>query len=476
MRFPGFIGPSYTLQSKNVDCQRCVNLYPEINALGTGKEREVASLVPTPGLRLLATIGTGPIRGQWTASNGDLFVVSYNQVYKVASDWTSTLIGSLNTSSGPVSIADNGLQLVVVDGADAWSWDFDAETFTELTDWPPTSMVTFQDGYFLFVIDGTQTFGISGLNDITFDALDVGSVEGSPDDLNAIVSVNQNVVLFGPQSAEVYYNSGDADFPFARMQGAVSNVGCSAPFSIGKLEGSLFWLGGDKNGSGIVYKTEGYQAKRISTPAIEAVIRQRSQAEIADATAYTYQQGGHLFYCLNIPGNDSTWVFDASTGFWHERTYLNLWSEERHLAETHSVAYGINVVGDHLLGKIYALDSDVYTDNGTSIARTRRAPHIAEDMKFIRHNSFTLDIETGVGTDGSGQGVDPQAMIRWSDDGGHSWSNERWREIGKIGVRKNQVQWNRLGLSRDRVYEIKITDPVKVVLIGASIELEEGMS
>lgn len=480
MRFPGFIGPSYTLQSVNVDCQRCVNMFPEMNDLGTGKEREVASLVPTPGLRLLVTLAESPIRGMWRASNDQFFVAAGTKFYRISSAWAATELGSLLTSSGPVSIADNGLHVVAVDGTYGYSWTIASSTFAQITDgdFEPADQVTYQDGYFLFNRAGTNEFAYSGINDITFDPLDFGKAEGSPDNIVGISTHNQNVWLFGPQSTEVFYNSGDADNPFQRIQGAIISAGCSAPFSIGRIGGSIYWLGGDETGSAIVYRAQGYQAQRISTPAIESVIRETSSDDLELSRAWTYQQGGHLFYCLNIPGAESTWVFDASTSLWHERTYANLWSQERHRAQCHALAYGENVVGDYVTGALYALDSAKYTDNGTPIIRTRTAPHFSSALKNVSHHSFQLDLETGVGLDGASttQGADPQAMLQWSNDGGHTWSNEKWVSIGKIGSFRQRAIWRRLGSARDRVYRVMISDPVKVVLIGAEIGVEEGVA
>jgi hypothetical protein len=478
VRFPGFIGPSYTLQSVNVDCQRCVNLFPEVNALGTGKEKEVAALVPTPGLRLLLTLPKSPVRGIWRASTGQLFAVGGEKLYSISSGWVATEIGSLNSASGHVSIADNGEHVVIVDGEDGYVWTIDSSTFAEITDpdFPGADQVTFQDGYFIFNKINSPQFFISGLNDVTLDALDIASAEGSPDNLVGLTSCNQALWLFGSQSTEVFYNSGDADFPFARMQGAVLDVGCSAPFSIQKLEGSVYWLGGDATGSGIIYRTQGFSRERISTPAIESVIRELTTDQIAEARAWTYQQGGHLFYCLSLPGADSTWVYDASTQLWHERCYLNLWSLERHRADCHAVAYGINVVGDYETGAIYELDPDTNTDNGISIKRLRASPHFSEGMTLIRHNAIQIDMETGVGTSGTGQGTNPQLMLRYSDDGGHTWSSERWADVGPIGKTKTRVIFRRLGASRDRVYEVSMTDPVKVVFIGAELNVEQGVA
>lgn len=475
-RFPAFIGPSYTMQSVNVDCQRCVNLFPELNALGTGKDGEIAALVPTPGLRTLLTLPKNVTRGCWTASNGELYWVASSKLYKITSSFIATEIGTLNTDSGYVSMSDNGVQVVIVDGSYGYAWTIATNTFSQITDpdFQGATHVSYQDGYFIFNKPNTNQWYISSINGIDFDALDFASAEGSPDLVVGVTSNNQNVFIFGTKSTEVYYNSGDNDFPFARIQGAVIEVGCSAPHSIAKVVGSTYWVGGDKDGSGVVYRMQGYQPQRISTPAIETVIRSISSDQLLLARAYTYQQGGHLFYCLNLPGTKSTFVYDATTGFWHERTYLNLWSQERHRSECHTVAFGKNIVGDYQNGKIYELDQNTYTDDGVSIAKIRSSPHVSKTGKRIRHNGFELDLEAGTGTDGTNQGNNPQAVLRFSDDGGHSWSNERWADIGKIGKRNTRVLWSRLGSSRSRVYEVKITDPVKTVLIGANLDIEEG--
>jgi hypothetical protein len=476
VRFAGFIGPSYTAQSLNVDCQRSVNLFPEMNDLGTGKEREIASLVPSPGLRLLLTLPESPVRGLHRASNGTLFAVGGNKLYSVSSSWVATELGSLNTSTGHVSMADNGLHVVVVDGDNGYTWTIGSSTFAEITDedFPGATVVTYQDGYFIFNEPDTESFFISGLTDITFDSLDFETAEGLPDKVVGTVSLNQHVFVLGTQSTEVFYNSGDADFPFTRVQGAVVDVGCAGAFTIQKLQNSLFWVGGDHTGQGIVYRSQGFQAERISTPAIEAVIRGISPDDLEDARAWVYQQGGHAFYCLNLPGTDRTWVYDTSTGLWHDRAYRAAWSLERHRADCHALAYGLNVVGDYENGKIYELDPDTNSDAGTSIVRIRTAPHFSSGLKLVRHNSFQLDMEVGVGLDGTTQGTDPQVMLQWSDDGGHTWSNERWADIGKIGKRRTRVIWRRLGSSRDRVYRVMVSDPIKVVLIGAELDVEEG--
>ena len=584
MRFQGFIGPSYTLQSVNVDCQRCINLYPEMDELGTGKEGEVMSLVPTPGLRLLCTLPTGPVRGTYTDSTGQLWAVGGNTLYTVSTLWAWSPVGTLNTSTGPVSMADNGSTLVVVDGpygyycllgqngsglpvgysgtvttggtttlvagayeqiyftgtatqtvvlpvastmaigpafnivnlstgvvtvqtsggsliatlpqnsqvaitcanpaggtgTASWAWFqtvIGANTFSQITDpvFQGASQVTFMDQYLIFVIPNTQDFLLSYVGGLLpFDGGDVTPAEANPDNLVGLVAMQEQLYLFGTQSVEIFYNTGNATRTFQRVQGAVIEIGCMSGFTIGKIQDTVYWLGQDANGRGVVYRAQGYVPQRVSTFAIESEIA--TLGDLSQARAFVYQQAGHDFYCLNLPGATQTWVFDATTSLWHERTFLSQGAYQRGLPDCHAYAYSTNVVGDYSNGNLYALDPTVATDNGTAIVRERTAPHLGKDMKRLFHSAFQLDIEVGVGSNGTGQGVNPQAMLQWSNDQGHSWSNEHWTSIGAIGARKTRVIWRRLGASRDRVYRVRISDPNRATFLGAEIDLEQGTS
>lgn len=476
MRFQGFVGPSYTVQSLNADCQRCVNLYPEMNEVGRGKEGEVASLVSTPGLLLKATLSVGPTRALYYSSDNVLYAVSYNIVYKLDSSFTPTQIATMTTYEGPVSFADNGITLCFVDGIKGYGSTLGSSVATVFTDpdFKPADKVVFQDGYFIFNEKGTGRFFISGLNSIAFDALDIATAEANPDDIISIISDHRDLWLFGTQSAEVFYNSGNVDFPFERISGAFVEHGCAAAFSVAKMNNSVFWLGRDDKGDGIVYMAKGYQPQRISTHAIEYAIRGYSNIE--DAIAYTYQANGHFFYVLNFPSADTTWVFDAATNLWHERASTVDGVLMKHRSHVHAFAFNKHIVGDYETGKVYELSQNYLSDNGDEITRLRVAPHVSSGLKRVFYNSFQLDMETGVGLDGEVQGSEPQAMLDYSDDGGHTWSNEKIVDIGKIGTRKTRVIWRRLGSSRDRVFRLKITDPVRVTLLGAEIDIETGAS
>lgn len=478
MRFKGFIGPSYKVQSVNVDCQRTVNLYPEINEAGTGKAGEVAALYGTPGLKVLAEIGEGPIRATYSTSNGLAFVVSKNKLFKIDVDNVATEIGTLAPELVSVSMADNGYFLTLVDGAKGYTYVFATGVFSEITDeaftqYPNVYNVNYLDGRFIFCSGITIFCSMPDeVTGITFDATEFSTVDAYPDDIVAHIVNYRQIWILKEKTTEVWFNSGEAQFPYSRVDGAFIEHGCAARYSLQKIDNSVFWLAKDDNGQGIVYMANGYQPQRISTFAVETAIQK--YGNISDAVAYTYQSRGHAFYVLNFTEADSTWVYDLSTGLWHERAFTRSGKLDRHRANCHAFFFGKHVVGDFETNKLYHLDDDTYTDDGNAITRKRVTPHVTNNLNYIYYNALQLDLETGVGADGVGQGVNPQAMMRFSDDGGHSWSNEKWVDMGKIGQRRARAIWRRLGKSRDRVFDVTVTDPVKVVFLGAELDFTQG--
>jgi hypothetical protein len=292
-----------------------------------------------------------------------------------------------------------------------------------------------------------------------------------------------------------------------RIQGAFNEIGCISPYSLAKLDNGVFWLGSDARGKGIVYRANGYTGTRISTHAVEWQIQQ--YADITDAFGYTYQQDGHAFYVLIFPSANTTWVYDVATQAWHERAGFENGQFTRHRSNCQMAFNNEIVVGDFQTGNIYAFDLEDYSDNGQiqKWYRTWRAlPTGQNNFKRTAQHSLQLNCEAGVGLTGSmiaetiylqtqegdylvteagdkliaeqqtavTQGSDPQVMLRWSDDGGHTWSNEHWTSLGPIGAYGRRTFWRRLGMTlklRDRVYELSGTDPVKIAIMGAELIL-----
>lgn len=467
MNFEGFVGGAYSARSRALDAQRTVNLYPEV---GTGASRSPAMLVGTPGLALWATLDGAGVRGLLRFSATTAIAVSGGNVYSLTTAGAETLLGTIG-GSGPVSMASNGTTVAIADGAALHFVDVAAGTVTTDATYA-ADRVDFIDGRFVFNEAGTGRFRATEAYGPTIDALDFATAEGSPDDLVSLIVDHREIWLFGEQSSEVWFNAGTAGFPYERIQGAHIEHGCAAVRSVAKADNSVFWLGADDKGQGIVFRAVGYQPQRISTHAIEYAIGQYST--ISDAVAWTYQQEGHSFYVLSFPTADATWVYDASTNDWHERAWRDSMNAyHRHRGACHMAFAGHNIVGDWENGNLYRLDLGTYTDNGDTIVRIRQAPHLASEGKRVFHRALEVFMETGVGLI-TGDGSDPQAMLQWSDDGGATWSNEHWAAIGPMGQYAMRVRWNRLGCARDRVYRLSISDPIKVAITGASLDVQSG--
>jgi hypothetical protein len=468
--FPEFVGPSYTLPSVNIEAQRCVNLFPEVDALGTGKERNTAALVSTPGLRKIATAGDGPIRGIYTASNGRVFLVSLVTLYELVDD-VPVERGHIDTGSDYASFSDNGLQLIVVSGS-GYIFTFEDNTFQRIwaEGFPDATDVVFIDQYFIANAKNTQQFSLSNLAEgLLWDGLDVAAKEGAPDNLTTILADHRELFLFGEQSSEVWFNSGDLGFPFSRREGAYIERGIIGPGAKAKIDDGVFFWGQDKSGNAMAYRINGYQPQRISNHAIEQVVN--AYGDISGAICWTYQFGGHSFWVTNFPGVHTTWVFDIATGLWHER----MSGTSRHRAQNHTFDGSRHLVGDYENGNIYELDHSVYTDDGATITRERSAPHISTGMERASHFAFQLDCEGGSGL-AVGQGSDPQVQLSWSDDGGHAFKGERWAPLGKRGEYGQRVIWRKLGATRDRVYRVRFTDPVPFTILSAYTDVQASKS
>lgn len=470
------LGSSYVARSVNAADNRMVNLFPEI-VPEAGKQP--AFLSRCPGLLRKSSIGSGPIRGLWKV-NDIMYAVSGDTFYKVETYGRTrlkgTAIGTV-TGTGPVSMSDNGTQIFIACNPDGFIYNTSTEVFAEITDPDFAGAVTvgYIDGYFVFNEPNSSRFWVTELLDGTsVEPLAFASAEGDPDNLVSLVVDHREVWLFGTNSVEVWYDAGTANFPLQRIQGAFNELGCVAPYSVAKMDNSVFWLGADARGRGIVYRTNGYKGQRISTHAVEWQIQQYS--DISDALAYTYQQDGHTFYVLIFPTANTTWVYDAATQAWHERAGWVDNEFTRHRSNCQVVYNNEIIVGDYENGNLYAFDLTDYSDNGDIqkwLRSWRALPTGTNNLKRSSQHTLQIDCEAGVGTD-TGQGSDPQMILRWSDDGGHTWSNEHWMSMGKIGEYYRRAFARRMGMTlklRDRVYELSGTDPVKITIMGAQLNV-----
>ena len=327
------------------------------------------------------------------------------------------------------------------------------------------------DNYFVYNRPDTQQFGSSNPLSPISSALAFSSKDGSPDDLVSLIVDHRELYLMGEVSSEVWVNSGLFPFAFQRIPGTSTQHGIAAKFSIARVGNSFAYVSRNIRGQAQIMMMNGYVPTRISTHAVEQTLLDQY---VDDARAWTYQLEGHEVYVVSFPTLDLTWAYDISTSMWHKWLWVdsnNVY--HRHRGNCHASFQGINLVGDWENGNLYQLDQNNYTDNGDEIRRLRRAPHLISDYQRQYFHELQIHFQPGVGLpDGSA----PQAMLRWSDDGGSTWSNEHWSSIGVQGAYKNRAIWRRLGQSRDRIFEVVVTDPVKAVITAANLKADAGVN
>ena len=469
MKIP-FVGSTYQARSTDASAERAVNVYLEKNP-APGREW---ALYGTPGLTLRATLGTSPVRG--ACKMGALtFWVAGNTVYKMDAAYVVTALGTIGTSTGRVGMDTNGSEVIIVDGVSGWIATSSA--LTEIADEDFPSGVTLArclDGYFIVAGGGDQKVywcEVPG-SGTAWNGLDFGSAEGNPDNIIGIEVDHRELWLFGSETVEVWVNTGDADAPFQRSGNTFIQQGTASGWSIAATDNAVLWLSANSDGEGIVMRAEGYTPVRISTHALETAMR--GYSTIADAYAYCYQLDGHSFYTLHFPTADATWFYDAATQQWFEWLWRDPTTNElhRHRSVCHVFANRKHLVGDWETGEVYSLEPGVYTDNGDAIKRLRRTQTFSSSVaKRIFFGDLGLDMETGVA---NADCADPKVMLRYSNDSGHSWSNEKLKSIGKTGQYGRRVKFGPSGSGRHRVWEVSMTDPVEFALFGADVEAEAG--
>lgn len=524
-----FCGSTYSGRSNNVDASRAVNLYPEIT--GTQDNKTQMAMVGTPGL-LEFVIGTGgstaPVRGMYTFG-GVMYAVVDNKLISISNTGVASTKGTLSTSTGRVSFADNGIagtgvaiggnQLLIVDGANGYIWNVATTTFSTIAStagWADLKssgapmQAAYIDGYFI-VENGKLSLWVSNLYDgTTWAALATASAIATSDSIQAIINHRQQLFVIKQQTTEVFYDSATTTAtgsPFVRVDGAVYDYGTVAPWSVAKGGQSFFFIctnriatGGEVVG---VAEVTDYAPQIISPPAIS--YRITNSTTLANCFGYCYAEHGHLFYVLTNPDDLWTLVYDVTTKMWHERssgTAVGIVS--RHFSNCYTYCYGKHFVGDYRNANLYEMSSVYVTDDGWPIHSFRTAQTLydptSRNTAFIA--SLIIDMETGVGqsaptiypvvtypagwsgsanvliyangtiTAGAVAGgvVDPTAYLSWSDDAGHTWSAEYGVSLGQQDAFKTRLKWRRLGKARDRVFKIRISDAVKKVIVGAFVE------
>ena len=490
-----------------------------ITALGTGMggtgtytlglSQTIASsqmYTSSPGAVVTAAIA-GTTLTVSAVTSGTLFV---GQTIQGAGITTQTIITALGTGTGGTgTYTVNNSQTVASETMYALNWTVLPSSDGAFTGGETCDIV---DNYFIYNRPSSQQFGASGVLSPISGNTSFSSKDGSPDNLVALIADHREVYLMGEASSEVWTDVGGNPFPFQRIPGTNTQHGIAAKFSLARFGNSFAYVSRNSRGQAQIMQMNGYVPTRISNHAVENSI---TNQYVDDAIAWTYQLEGHEVYVVSFPTLQLTWAYDIASGMWHKWLYTeNDGTYSRHRGNCCAVFQGMVLVGDYSNGSIYELDKQNYTDNGQNVRRLRRAPHLVSDFQRQYFDELQIQFQPGVGTTGLSVGSSgmfigtsyiiyptatltvgamdilylgvanqlnpstpttyPQAMLRFSNDGGSTWSREYTVTIGQTGKYKNRAIWRRLGMARDRVFEVSISDPVNAVIISANLKATAG--
>lgn len=437
-----FIGSAYRSQSPLADCQTLVNWYEENIESGMGKSAK--ALYPVPGLNPLYTPGGPGVRGEVTFL-GRSFAVIGTSLYELFAPNLAINVKNWSTAAGiPIASDGNtaffipgGHQLFIVSATLAYVFDLNANTLVTVdpsagAGYPILQGAYAQASFFALVQTpngAAYQINASNLLDATtWQGVNFTGVTDFPDQPNGIFVDDRNILwVSGPTGIQPYNNVGGFPFPFAPIEGAKIATGLAAAATMVAMDNSIFWLGQDARGSGVVWKANGFTPQRVSDHALEFALQ--GYQTLSDAYAYSYQDQGHTFYVLNLPTANATWAYDAATGKWARRGRWNpvKGSWDRWGGAYHTFNYGMHLVGDPSTGTIYQQSILTGTDNGNPIVRERTSPHINKEQKWIYINRVQADVEVGL-ANLQGQGVPTTIYLKDS-------ANVEWGvQIDDVGV------------------------------------------
>lgn len=439
-------GPTYTTRNRLFAAESAKNWYPSVDESGHAQSK--IELAPVPGLQTFVTLEFPPVRGMFVGDNR-FFAVGGTRFYEISSSGALTNRGLLGSGATPVQFAASPEEILIADGDRIMR---DGGTGITVAFEPGISVVYLDDYFVVLERDSNRMFYSLGNGGTVWDPLDFIDKMGATDRSVRLEVHEGHIWVFGRKSIVPYFNSGDANNPWQPIQGAVMDVGTMAPWTVTKIDRTLYWLGQDSEGYGRVYHSQGYTPVRISNMAIEHLIAgylALGTDELITGCGYT--ENGHTFYQLSFPLAEACLVYDLTTNMWHERARWTgtAWKHWR------GASFHAHVFGKHFCAridapphsdgderKIYEQSVGIFSDDSLPIRRYRSAPYVAENQQWLQHHYLKLF------TNGSS----PVSM-RYQLDDGATWSGTR-----VVSPLKNEIKYRRLGRARDRLYEVFLLD------------------
>ena len=454
-------GQSDQNRSVPVNAQRTLGMYPEKVSGGVNG----MVLHSFPGLLTLSDNTPASDRGAHVFNNV-LYVIQGTTLYSVNSIGVRTSVGTI-TGSGPCSMENNGAVMVICNGSTPYSYDGTTLSSLSAITFNP-KVVKYLNNQFIFDGDDGR-LGFADAGTTTVGGTSYLTPESSPDALVAQHVFNQVLWAFGSNSAEPYENTGTGTPPFERINGGIiEDIGLSSPYAVTNTEIGMYFM----DISGTVYRVQAFQAIPITSSGQSYTF---AQYTLSDCIAMTFNMDGQKFVKFDFPTDGKTWVFSEEVGAWFELDR----NGDRYLAgaviESYGGIYGVGYAD----GNIYKLDYDTYTDDGETITRERVFSVISGSDFGVSGASLEMSklrimLETGTGTNDGGQGDNPQIMVQSSIDGGRTWGSEQWIEIGRLGAFDTVVEYHNMMVFRMITFRIRFTDPARLTLFNASLDVREA--
>jgi hypothetical protein len=482
--FKNFINGSHTLAAVQADCEQTMNLYPEAVASDGGSPDVDYILVRSPGTVTTQTLADSPGRGKFSIDGRDFAVVGGSFYELLTAGATAVLRGSFFHGASTVKMECNTVQICIIADGLGYIFTLATNAFQQIASagFPAYAVsLTSIDTYFIVLSQNTNQFSLCNpLDGLTWQGINFGSSQ-APDNAVGVAQNHLYLWIFGQNTTVVFQDTGNSSFAFQRVPGSQIEMGCGGAATIVTIDNTLMWMGSSSRGPSVIYRADGFLPTRVSTHAVETAMQ--NYPRVDDASAYPYEERGHLFYRIDFPsangGAGATWLQDMATAKWCERGYWNvatgLYSANR--SRYHSFCFNKHLTLDYTNGNVYDQSLNYADESSNPLRWLRRCPYISSGQFWIFFTRFQLVMQVGDGLNGTGIGSNPQVFLRWSNDAGVSWSNRRMASSGVLGAFLQRVFWTRLGRARRRVWEVSGSDPVpNLTLIGVELELSKGTS
>jgi len=463
-------GPTYQSRSRPLSSQLTVNMYQQF-AEG-GKDKFV--LHSFPGQKLISSVVGTVDRGQHRMKEVQFKVVD-KTLYQVDSAGVHVSKGEI-TGNKRCIFEDDGENLVIVsDQVFVFNSFNDTLVINQNINLTDVLSITIINNQFIYTQENISFMALPG-DPFAISGLDGIGAESSPDRLVRDYVFNQTIYRFGVRTTEPWYNSEVGTPPIDRIEGQEFSVGLGAINSVANTDNAIYWLGDDK----AIYRVSGGINERISTDGISNSIE--AMTVMDDAFGYTFTLQGQDFYLITFPSEDITFVINEKLGV---DGWFNLSSIVRNSISGGDKAgkysgtsllqvYDKIIVGSG--GKNLELRLDEFTQDTDTMLRTRITSSINGELvgargHEIKMSSIEFIMEVGVGLV-TGQGEVPKLMIEASYDGGRSFAEGDWVEIGRAGEYTLRVEWFNMMTFTDLILRITISDPVPVSIYSAAIDLK----